>query len=64
MEAIRPGFDINNYPTFTPDYVNMYQGFQTLRFMDWAGKKKKKKKKKELWVNTKSVNRNFVISQL
>lgn len=36
MEAIRPGYPVDNYPTFTNSTVAMRTGFNTLRFMDWA----------------------------
>ncbi len=31
------GYPIDNYPMFTTAYLKMLSGFNTIRFMDWAG---------------------------
>lgn len=36
-QAIRPGYDINNPPTFTKSMLAPLQGLDTFRFMDWGG---------------------------
>jgi len=35
IKWIRPGYDINDYPTFTKSYLAQYNGWNTFRFMDW-----------------------------
>jgi len=37
IKWIRPGYDINDYPTFTKSYLAQFPGWNTFRFMDWFG---------------------------
>ena len=38
QQIIRPGYDKDTTQMFTNSYLNEITGFNTFRFMDWAGK--------------------------
>lgn len=46
LEAIRPGYPIDNYPMFTNKYLEIHRGFNNHRFMDWAGMNRGKENKR------------------